>query len=195
MPTTPLLIPELASGAAHDLDELRTAARAAISACEPTGVLLPESPVNSPTWSLPGFGLAIGSGPPVGIAEGVARWLLDGRPAEVVGPGADLSRFSGLLVMGDGSASRTEKAPKHLHPQAVAFDETLLAALRDGDAQALAGLDLERAATVAADGAPAWRALGRAVEVVLHAQVDVAADPYGVLYVVARWSVQWADPA
>lgn len=158
-------------------------------------MLVPQAPVNSATWSLPGFGLTIGTGTPVGLAEGVARWLLDGRRADVVGPGADLAHFDGLLVMGDGSAARTEKAPKHLHPDAVAFDDALLAALRQGDARFLAGLDQQLASDVGACGAPAWAALGRAVDTVVDAQVDAVADPYGVLYLVARWTVRWAAPA
>ena len=116
MPITPLLIPEIATGAAPELDELRKAARAAVEWAGPQAVLVPDTPVNSPDWSLNGFGVAVGTGTPVGLAEGIARWLLDGRAAEVVGPSADLSGFTGMLVMGDGSSSRTEKAPGHLHP-------------------------------------------------------------------------------
>lgn len=162
MPITPLLIPEIATGAAPELDELREAARVAVEWADPQAVLVPDIPVNSPDWSLDGFGLTVGTGTPVGLAEGIARWLLAGRAAEVVGPSADLSGFTGVLVMGDGSSSRTEKAPGHLHPDAVPFDEKVLAALGDGDVAALAGLD---DVGVGASGVPAWQPLGRAVGV------------------------------
>jgi len=189
LPITPLLIPEIATGAAPELDELREAARVAVEWADPQAVLVPDIPVNSPDWSLDGFGLTVGTGTPVGLAEGIARWLLAGRAAEAVGPSADLSGFTGVLVMGDGSSSRTEKAPGHLHPDAVPFDEKVLAALGDGDAAALADLD---DVGVGASGVPAWQPLGRAVESVSAANIDHMADPYGVLYVVARWTVRWA---
>ena len=40
--------------------------------------------------------------------------------------------FDALLVMGDGSASRTEKAPRHLDDRAVPFDDHVLAAIGRG---------------------------------------------------------------
>lgn len=177
---------------------MRQAAKAAVEwtcAGNPVAVLTPESPVGDPSWSLDGFGVRVGDGTPVGLAEGVGRWLLDGREAEVVGPGTDLRAYSGVLVMGDGSAARTEKAPGHLHPAAVGFDEAVLSALREGRPEALAGLDADLAAEVGAAGAPAWTTLGRCVAAVDDASVDIAVDPFGVLYVVARWTVRWADPA
>ncbi len=161
----------------------------------PVAVLVPDTPVDADDWSLPGFGLTLGTGVPVGLAEGVGRWLLRGVPARVVGPDADLRGYAGLLVMGDGSASRTDKAPGHLHAGARAFDDAVVTALEGGDARALADLDAGLAAEVLAAGAPAWRAVGRAIGTVDEATVDLATDPYGVLYVVARWTAQWADPA
>ena len=178
---------------------MRAAARAAVdwatSAGNRTAVLIPDHPVNDPDWSLNGFGLAIGTGTPVGLAEGIARWLLGERSANVVAPGTDLSHYDCVLVMGEGSSARTEKAPGHLHPAAVGFDDQVLAALGSADAAALARLDGPLAAEVGASGAPVWQALGAAVQAVSTAHVDLAEDPYGVLYLVARWTVRWAAPA
>ncbi len=163
------------------------------------GVLVPgTAPTTGPQWSLQGYGITVGDGPPVPLAVGVARWLLDGRPADVHGSDTDTAGLRGhdaLLVMGDGSASRTDKSPGHLHPGALDFDARVLSAIDDGDAKALADLDLSQAADVLAAGAPAWQCLGRAVGQVSSSAVEFRDDRYGVLYFVARWTAAWAVPA
>lgn len=151
-------------------------------------------PPDPPDWSLAGFGVMVGTGRPVPLPVGMARWYLDGRPASVVGTDAELSQFDAVLVIGDGSASRSEKAPGHLHPEAVAFDDLVLNAIAGGEPKMLAALDPITASEVGAAGAAGWRALGDAVAGVREATVDQQADPYGVLYVVARWTAQWEDP-
>lgn len=198
LPITPLLIPEIATGAAGELDGIREAAKAAVDwACArtPTALLVPGDAVGDPDWSLPGFGLPVGSGTPVGLAEGIGRWLLDGRPATVVDPSGELAAFGSVLVMGDGSASRSERAPQHLHPGAQAFDEAVVDALAAGDHRTLARLDRGLAAEVGAAGAAAWTGVARQVSGVTDPVVDVVAEPYGVQYIVARWTVRWAAPA
>lgn len=157
-------------------------------------VPMPQPP-DPPDWALAGFGLTIGTGQPVPLPVGMARWYLDGRPATVVGTDAELAEFDAVLVIGDGSASRSEKAPGHLHPEAAAFDDLVLNAIAGGEPKMLAALDPVTASEVGAAGASAWCALGDAVAEVDTATVDVQDDPYGVLYVVARWTVRWADPA
>jgi hypothetical protein len=97
--------------------------------------------------------------------------------------------------MGDGSAARDEKAPLHLDTRAATFDESVLAAVGSGDAGTLRDVDQDLAQELGATGAPAWAALGAAVGTVEHSEVDLRTDPYGVLYLVARWSLVWADPA
>lgn len=203
LPTTPLLLPEIATGASADLDALRDAARAAVDwvfeTASRVAVVVPgTAPASLASWSLAGFGVPVGDGPPLDLAPAIAAWLLAGRPAQCVGtqdPTAILHTFDGVLVMGDGSACRTDKAPGHIDERAVPFDEAVLAALARGDAAALAHLDLELADEVMASGAAAWQRLGTAVSSVLFSRIDVAEDPYGVLYVVARWIAQWEGPA
>jgi hypothetical protein len=146
-------------------------------------------------WSLQGFGATIGDGPPVDLAQAIARWLLDGREAEVLGVHDRLEGFDALLVMGDGSASRTDKAPRHLNPHAIAFDQAVLDAVATGDLPLLVGIDLTLAEEVGAAGAPAWQHLAGSVERVESSGIDCSADPYGVLYFVARWTARWAVPA
>jgi hypothetical protein len=124
----------------------------------------------------------------VELPVAVGRWLLRGTPAVAVGSDTlEPQDFDALLVMGDGSASRTEKAPRHLDDRAVPFDDRVLAAVEHGEPEELAGLDLALAESVAAAGAPAWRRLGQRLQRVVSAQVDAVDDRYGVLYFVARW--------
>ncbi len=69
---------------------------------------------------------------------------------------------AGLLVMGDGSARRTEKAPGWLDERAAGFDAAASAALAAGDPALLArGAICELGAQLLAAGAPAWRAASR----------------------------------
>ena len=87
----------------------------------------------------------------------------------------------GLLVVANGSATRTEKAPGHFDERAAAFDEALGAALRAGD---LSGVDLSLADELWADVAGLDALAGlRATDV----QVDYDDAPYGVQYWVVRW--------
>lgn len=198
LPISPMLFPELATGATDDLGPVRTAAQEAVDwACDGAriGILTPEQPVNAPSWSLTGFGITIGEGTPVGLAEAVARRFLGDRKATAVGPGALLADFDALLVMGDGSSSRTEKAPGHIKAAAVPFDDAVVSALRSGDAATLACLDLTVAGEAGAAGAPAWAWLAHQTESVETARVDLAEDPFGVLYIVARWTARLADRA
>lgn len=95
-----------------------------------------------------------------------------------------------LLVMADGSARRHQKAPGHLHPDAVGFDRGVEVALQTGDAAALAELDPGQAEELWCEGVPALRVLGglargRSVE----SRVTYADAPHGVAWWVARWDL------
>ncbi|MQW78122.1 hypothetical protein GHK92_19830 [Nocardioides sp. dk4132] len=89
-----------------------------------------------------------------------------------------------VLVVGNGSATRSEKAPGHLDDRALAFDVALGAALRRGD---LSGLDLSLADELWArlGGIPALVGL---LEPGAEASVDHDAAPYGVQWWVMRWT-------
>jgi hypothetical protein len=65
-----------------------------------------------------------------------------------------------LLVVADGTACRTEKAPGAFDPRAEAFDALIATALRAGDGPALRALDAQLAAELRVGGLPALRALG-----------------------------------
>ncbi|CAI9403472.1 hypothetical protein [Nocardioides sp. T2.26MG-1] len=89
-----------------------------------------------------------------------------------------------VLVVGNGSAKRSERAPGHLDERSHPFDDALGAALRAGRPEVDAALAAELWASVAgivrmADlGGPAG--LGEAT-------VDYDDDPFGVQYWVMRW--------
>ena len=82
---------------------------------------------------------------------------------------------TGVLVVGNGSATRTEKAPGHLDERAAAFDEALRAAF--------AGVDLELAEELWADAACL-----RDLPPLADAEVLYDDAPYGVQYWVAVWA-------
>lgn len=96
---------------------------------------------------------------------------------------------TGLLVMADGSSTRTEKAPGSWQPRALAFDAEVAKALGSGDPACLGGLDRAMAREVGAMGWVSWRAAaiataGRS----WRAQVSYEDAPYGVGYLVAAWT-------
>lgn len=94
-----------------------------------------------------------------------------------------------LLVLGDGTARRTERAPGHLDERAAPFDARVAAALAAGDCQALRLLDLDLAEDLIVAGRSAYRFLG---EVGIRTGVRESrllydAAPLGVGYHVAQW--------
>lgn len=93
-----------------------------------------------------------------------------------------------LVVMGDGSARRTDASPGYADPAAGPFDDEVARALARGDADALADLDAALAARLQCAGAPAWAVAG---DLLADAQWDAtlryADAPYGVGYMVASW--------
>jgi hypothetical protein len=97
----------------------------------------------------------------------------------------------GLLLLGDGSTRRGDKAPGFLDPRAFPFDDALARALAHGDAQALCDLDTDLARDLMVGGRSVFRLLG---SLGLAAGVDSAElpyrdDPFGVSYFVARWTL------
>jgi hypothetical protein len=86
------------------------------------------------------------------------------------------------LVVGNGSATRTEKAPGHLDERSHAFDAALGDALRVGRPEV--DVDLARQLWASVDGIARMRELGD----LGPATVDYDDAPYGVQYWVMRWS-------
>jgi hypothetical protein len=86
----------------------------------------------------------------------------DEPPSTCISLGAELGAGglkTALLVMGDGSARRTLKAPGYLDPRAAAFDSAVEHAVRAGDLDALRRLDPVLARELMVTGRPAWQVL------------------------------------
>ncbi|MEV6785815.1 class III extradiol dioxygenase subunit B-like domain-containing protein [Streptomyces sp. NPDC051098] len=228
-PCPPLLVPEVAAGAAPELDVARTACADAL------GVLAAARPdllvVVGPTDESAGGPYAAGApgsfrgyGVDVDVRLGgdsaqqldrilplslaVGAWLLDrarwSGPVEGLGISEDLSpglcaesgRELGsraervaLLVMGDGSACRTLKAPGYLDERAADFDALAARALGDADVQTLKALDKALADELKAAGRAPWQVLAGAAENAdLEGRLLYEDAPYGVGYFVATWS-------
>ena len=92
----------------------------------------------------------------------------------------------GLLVVADGSACRTEKAPGYLDERAEAFDGQIEAAVASGNLGALQRLDPQLADELLAQGRSALQTVG-----FLGAGGDwrvercETSDPFGVFYLTA----------
>ncbi|MDT6982926.1 class III extradiol dioxygenase subunit B-like domain-containing protein [Streptomyces lusitanus] len=237
-PCPPLLVPEVAAGAAPELDAARAActdALGVLAAARPDLLVVvgPDAGTRDhpagTRGSFRGFGVDLdvrlgdgdggddGGAGGDGVAGGelpyglaVGAWLLGrtgwaGAPVEGRGVGETLApdaclaegrRLAGradrvaLLVMGDGSACRTLKAPGYLDERAAPFDAEIARALGTADTAALRALDAGLARELRVSGRAPWQVLAGAAEgntglsgALLH---DDA--PYGVGYMVATWS-------
>ncbi|MEU4076769.1 hypothetical protein DEJ45_09030 [Streptomyces venezuelae] len=237
-PSPPLLVPEVATGAAPELDAARAACLDAVgllAAARPDRLYVvgpaPEGahgvyPAGS-AGSFEGFGvdLSVRLGDdasndeprdarpaedrPLPASLAVAAWLLgraawadapieglgvDGAatPDVCAGLGRGLAEAAdrvALLVMGDGSACRTVKAPGYLDERAEGFDAAAARALGTADAAALLALDPELAFELKVAGRAPWQVLAGAAEGAgLDGRLLFEDAPYGVGYFVAAWS-------
>ena len=231
VPEPPLLVPELAAGAAAETVPMREAVLRAgrmLAAAAPVWIAVGADARGRQTVPAGARGTFAGYGVDLPVALGtpaagpvdtllalpmlVAGWVAAraGRPprvrGELVAPdaptaecaavGAELAAEAaaapgavGLLVVGDGAATHTEKAPGHLDPRAAGFDAGVAAALRTADPAALAALDPGLAAELLAGGRAPWQVLaGAAAGAAWSGELLYSGAPYGVAYHVALWS-------
>ncbi|MDG4792377.1 class III extradiol dioxygenase subunit B-like domain-containing protein [Micromonospora sp. WMMD1082] len=95
-----------------------------------------------------------------------------------------------LLVMGDGSACRGEKAPGYADPRAEAYDDGVARALAGADLDALLGLDPALSTQLRVAGRAPWQVLAGAARATggqWRGDLSYHAAPYGVTYFVAGW--------
>lgn len=199
-----MIIPEVAAGAADDLASLRSACDAAVATLRAHGpdriVVIGAGALDTDrdesagaTFAPYGVDLHVGGDSvelPLSLAVGA--WLLDragwSGPRTYSTGTPEVGGRIALLVMADGSAKRSTSAPGFFDDRAEAFDAAIAAALGQGDAETLAGLDPELGAELWAAGTPALKTLGqltKGADIVANLRVDVA--PFGVGYWVADW--------
>jgi hypothetical protein len=225
LPHPPLIVPELAAGAAHELDGLRAACDEAVArvlAAEPAFVGILGSARETRTyrypyrasfapWGVPieaHLGTPAPDSPvlPLSVAVGVwllrrARprrattwfvetWATDTPPQTCAERGERMNRSAsvGLLVMGDGSACRTLKAPGYLDPRAEPYDASVAKAFATVDIDAILALDPVLSAELMVAGRAPWQILaGAAAGRSWTGDVLYDDAPYGVQYTVASW--------
>ncbi|MBR8743488.1 class III extradiol dioxygenase subunit B-like domain-containing protein [Nocardiopsis sp. MG754419] len=220
-PHPPVLFPEVARGAAVELDALREAcdrAVATLGRCDadrlyvvgPGPVERAHGPDTGGDLRAYGVDVRVGPGPGPGaldLAATTGRWLAersglapDGYlelPVDTTAPRAaargaalaDTADRVALLVMGDGSARRTERSPGYVDARAIPHDDAVAEALAKADTAHLAGLDPDLARALMVAGRPAWQALaGAAGEAPFLGDLLAHEAPYGVGYFVAAWS-------
>lgn len=213
-PHPPLLIPELAAGAAPELDDLRAACDAAVGSIAAAGADALVTIGGDDGHRSCGFapwGVPVPvAAEPLPLSLLVGEWLrarhgIEGQDrvavpsgataADCVGRGrvlADDPRRLALLVLGDGSACRGARAPGYDDPRAPAYDAEAARMLAEVDLDGVLGLDEALATELGVAGRPAWQVLAgvaRATDARWRGRLHHHDAPYGVAYLVATW---WA---
>ncbi|MBF9073784.1 class III extradiol dioxygenase subunit B-like domain-containing protein [Streptacidiphilus fuscans] len=220
-PCPPLLVPEVAVGAAPELDGLRAAcdeALAVLLAAKPERIWVVGPGAEHRMFDRGGVGgfRSFGVDVTMDLGEGdasetlpaslaVGAWLLeragwDGPAFGLAVPdyleqalcrenGLELARSAervGVLILGEGSARRTLKAPGYLDERAKPFDAAVAAGLAEGE---VPPLDSELAFDLMASGRAPWQVLSGAAEgsAISAARLLFDDAPYGVGYFVASW--------
>jgi len=148
-----------------------------------------EGAVDLTPWGVPGTPAA----DPLPLALAVGRTLLGDRPHRLWGTPGQPPEGDSILVVADGSAKRSEKAPGGYDPRADQFDADICGAIRAGDPRLLESLlDPELADELWVAGLPAWQAVGE-LRKKRVARVLYDDAPFGVGYVVATWTARRPD--
>ncbi len=104
----------------------------------------------------------------------------------------------GLLVLGDGAAMHTLRAPGSLDCRVPRLDATVAAPLAAADPCALLDLDATLASELWVAGRETWQVAAAAAQILATAWRGVllySAAPYGVAYHVALWDAVEPDVA
>ncbi|MER7197780.1 hypothetical protein CG723_00220 [Streptomyces sp. CB01635] len=233
-PCPPLLVPEVAVGAAPELEAARAACdeavRAVLAARPDLIVVVGEGPAtrthkHGAMGGFQPFGVdrevRLGAAPDseapahrLPLSLTVGAWLLDraGWTGPVEGYEVESDRSwpangedgvhlaaradrVGFLVMGDGTACRSVKAPGYLDDRAEGVDASIAQALGNGDHDGFfATLDADLARELKISGRSPWQILTAASvededqDECQNWSVLYEDAPYGVGYFVASWS-------
>ena len=193
--SAPLLLEALGGGPA----DLRAACAAAVEALDGASSIVVVGASDTTGWlegeidATPYGAREAAPSTPLGLAHSVGATLLGRRPARHygvrLGDRLPVDEGVGLLVVGDGTAKRTEKAPGAFDPRAEGWDANVEALLRDADAAGLVALDATLGAELMVGGLAAWWAAGQAAlsDRGWSGTLHYAQAPYGVGYFVASW--------
>jgi len=220
VPHPPVLVSEVAQGFSPDLDTLRAFCDTAVGRLYAAGadeVLIVGAGAEQGVdvlaqgdFSAYGVDVAVDgrwefaaqNAVPMTLPFLIAAWLLRDWPTEPVRrtlmvaehgravPDIGSKARQAMLVLGDGSASRTPQAPGYFDERAEPYDAAVARALATADAQALAALDPVLSRELHVAGLPAWRLLADAAAASgVEYDADLLYDeaPYGVGYFVATW--------
>lgn len=199
VPGPPLLLPGATGGPVAEVEELRDACVAALRAVaeqRPDRIVLVGGA--RPGERLPPLSERVGRAllDQAGVHAAVDQVLVgaDAPAAECVAVGRAIASGDdrlGLLVVGDGSARRSVKAPGYLDDRAGPFDDQVVAALRTADASALADVDAALAGELLAAGRAAWQVLAGVLSSTdqrFAVSEHYVGDPFGVLYPVFSYT-------
>jgi hypothetical protein len=198
-PNPPLLLTGITGRPVAEVEQLRSACLAAIEVlltAQPDRVVLvggvgpdeDDSPDATALSIVVGRQLLAEAGCRLPVEDLVIA--ADSPPADCLRAGRELAAAdgsTGLLVMGDGSARRSLKAPGYLDARAAEFDAGVQACLESGRLAELAELDPVLAAELLVAGRAAWQVLAGAVEAAGRSRLHYSGDPFGVWYPVFSW--------
>lgn len=199
-PHPPLLLPGITGRPVAEVEQLRAACLAAITdllASGPeqlliVGGLAAAEPDRGKPLSIVVGRLLLNQ---AGCAVPVEQLVVDqaAATADCLALGRAAARNAasrtGVLVLADGSARRSVKAPGYLDDRAAGYDGQIEAALAGGEPAGLAALDAGLAAELLVAGRAAWQVLAGLVEGQrFAARRYYGDDPFGVWYPVLGWS-------
>ena len=178
LPCAHLLDSAVASGAAHELDELRSVIDRVVGAA----------------IKLSNAVTLLGSEAGVEVGEYLVGRITTNVSIKRLRLGSTLQEptsATSLIVMGDGSAKRTEKAPGYIDDRAMSFDSQVQQIFEDSSLDQLANLDPKLGQELWVAGVEPWRTVGSWVEESgsqWKLQEFHFEDPYGVAYFVASFA-------
>lgn len=208
VPGAPLLLPEYqgrVAAAPGLLEACVSVVREAVASAH--HVVVVHATDREPRSTKPALGLRVADHLLAATHEGfdvehvAVPWDATLEECLAIGIGLESPTGTTLLVVADGSARRTEKAPGHLDDRAAAVDDAIVGAIRDGaegGLDRLLDLDPELCAELLVAGRAPLQVLAAALgpageaegERTAYAVVSCdASDPFGVLYVVARLAI------
>jgi aromatic ring-opening dioxygenase LigB subunit len=207
-----LLVPQVASRASAELDDLRALCQRAVDVVTSSDarivfVVGADIGLRATSFAPWGVDVPVDVPEPMPLSLLVGAWLTTGvvrsfvvveptlTPAECAELGGELAGAAdrvGLLVMGDGSARHDVKAPGYLDAAAAPYDDNVESIFATGSLASLLDLDPVTSDQLMVAGRAPWQVLAGAASECGDAAgvVHARQQPYGVAYHVAAWRWQ-----